>query len=373
MARKKKKSNRFSTIAFGLLVLAAVVAVALLLFMRSDTGTTATENALGSLLAPVQDAFSRVTGFFGELTSGARNYQNMLSENQANAREIEELKIQLTALEEAGKENERLKALLDAQEANESLDPIYARVIARDPGVWFNTFSINRGTLDGIAVNMAVITGDGLVGRIIEVGLNYAKVLSIVDARSSVSCMVERTRDNGIMNGDNGTNPDVAECTMQYLPSINDIMPGDKILTSGIDQIYPKGLTVGTVTSISRQADSVTGQSIVVSPSVDFLHLEEVLVLRLLIETNEALPVVPTPTPYPTAEPTPEPTPIANPEDIDLSDENTPWSRPTVMPNADVAVPDTQPTPTPVPTVDPATLLPEDAWALEATPTPGAE
>ena len=84
---------------------------------------------------------------------------------------------------------------------------------------------------------MAVVNGDGLVGRVYEVGVNYSKVLTIIDPRSKLGCLVQRTRDNGILAGGVSDTDDTAECTVNYLPNVNNIMPGDVIVTSGTDQI----------------------------------------------------------------------------------------------------------------------------------------
>ena len=160
----------------------------------------------------------------------------------------------------------------------EELDPIYARVIARDPGQWFDTFSVNRGTNDGVSVGMAVVTGDGLVGRVYEAGLNYAKVLTIIDSRSAVSCLIERTRDNGICHGSLYVYDNDEMLRMNYLPDGSEINTGDRVITSGLDGVYPKGLLIGTVRSISR----TTGEDdryVVLTPAVDFAHIEEVLIM----------------------------------------------------------------------------------------------
>ena len=91
------------------------------------------------------------------------------------------------AMAEVELENERLSRLLGAQDTYAALDPVYARVIARDAGEWFDTFSINKGTSDGVIVGMAVVSADGLLGKVYEAGLNYAKVISVIDSRSSVA------------------------------------------------------------------------------------------------------------------------------------------------------------------------------------------
>jgi rod shape-determining protein MreC len=117
---------------------------------------------------------------------------------------------------------------------------VYARVIGRNPGVWFDTFSINVGSVNGITTNMAVITGDGLVGRVYEVGANFSKVLCLIDSRSAVACLIERTRDNGVMRGKVETWSETPECNMYYLPAVSDVAPGDVVLTSGVDTLFPR-------------------------------------------------------------------------------------------------------------------------------------
>ena len=269
------------------------------------------------------------------------------------------LKLQVQALEEEALENERLKELLEAKERYESMDPVFAYVIARDPGIWYNTFSINRGTQDGIQVDMAVVTGDGLVGRVMEVGLNYAKVLSIIDTRSGVACLIERSRQQGVMRGQVTDESQTQECYMYHLPKVNNIAPGDVVLTSGEDAVFPKGLKVGTVASVSRQS-GLSDQYIVVVPSVDFQHIEEVLVLRTApVDSGEALEPLPTPTPRPTPEPTPTPTPSGEEgQEVDPDDQNWYYPTPRSTQAEDL---DVQASPTPSPTPDP-NAPPEDAW-----------
>jgi rod shape-determining protein MreC len=247
-----------------------------------------------------------------------RDYDKLEDDYEALSVENQQLSLQLQSAQEAIRENERLQAALDAKSRYEALDPIFARVMAREPGQWFETFSINRGNADGVAACMAVVNGSGLIGRVYEAGMNYAKVICIIDSRSAVACMVQSTRDNGIMRGRVAATSNDAECFVYYLPNLNSIMPGDSVITSGTDSLFPKGLHIGSVTAVSMDAGS-EGSYAVVTPSVDFRHLEEVFVLREVIETDsdENLPAMgrsaqtggATATPAPNATPTPSPTP----------------------------------------------------------------
>lgn len=360
--RKRKKTNsKTGNIIFGVLVFVIVVGGALFLFFQTEGGTTAATNALGSIITPIQEGVTRATAGIRNAITGVGRYREMSLQNQEYSRKIQELELEISTLEEAAKENERLLTLLDAYEHLEDEDPVYARVIGKDPGVWFDMFTINKGTNDDISVGNAVMTGDGLAGRIVEVGSNYAKVQSITDSRSSVACLIERTRDNGTMRGTADTASQARECTMHYLPSLNDIVPGDRVITSSTDRVYPKGLNVGVVSAVSRES-GVSDQYIIVTPSVDFLHIEEVLVLRKEVESeSSALSALPTSSPKPMPTSNPTATAASSSSQSSGQDENEPWSRPTVMPDEQENVPNNAPKTQS--TAVPDYQVPEDEWA----------
>lgn len=356
--RREQRSRTLRRILFTLLAVAAVGATVFFLVLRRGTQISIAENAIGSLFSPVQNAFTTATRSVRDFFGTWRNYNQLQAAYDDLYYEKQSVDLQLASAEEAMAENERLKSLLDARSRYESLDPVYARVIARDPGRWFDTFSVNRGSANGITVGMAVCTGDGLVGRIYEVGLNYAKVLTVIDPRSAVACLVSRTRDNGVMRGQIAESAASPDCYVYYLPNVNNIVPGDSVITSGTDSLYPKGLAIGEVTAVSREAGS-EGNYVVVSPYADFQHIEEVLILREVIETDsEVLPAVATPTPRPIVTPTPTPIPAG------LSPDDTPqatigageWQMPTPTPAAEPGIATTY-APTRYET------LPEDSWA----------
>ena len=330
----KIKSNKLRRVLFAILVILIVAVTISFLMMRGGGQISIFENALGSLITPVQNAFHTVADKARGLVSNFRSYGALQEEYEAIAFENEQLRMELVSAEEASQENERLKGLLEAQDTYESLDPVYAKVIARDAGPWFETFSLNRGSNAGVSAGMAVVNGDGLIGRVYEVGLNYSKVITIIDTRSAVACLMQRTRDNGVMRGQISDASSSAECFVYYLPNVNSITPGDVVVTSGTDSLYPKGLKIGTVSALSLDAGS-EGTYAVVSPSVDFQRIEEVFILRTVIETdNDSLPSVATATvgyqqastPKPGSTPTPEPT-----NELEF------WSYPTATPEVEVS------------------------------------
>ncbi|NLG25684.1 MAG: rod shape-determining protein MreC [Clostridiales bacterium] len=367
-AAKGKRRPRRGRLAFSVLVGLATAAVIFFIWARSQGELSVTENAAGSLIAPIEGALGGAIDWGRDWVHDLRNRAGLRAELEEAQLTIETLKYRVSQLEEASAENQRLNELLDAKSRYQAVDPVYARVIARAPGAWFDVFTVNRGTLDGVDTNMAVITGDALVGHVFEVGLNYAKVRTIIDARSAVAGLIERTRYNGVMRGQLGADSENPRLHMYYMASTSDVRPGDRVLTSGEDELFPKGIPVGTVQEVSRRSDEAD-QYVVVAPLADFTRLEEVLVLRQLAEAadNQPLPRLPDPTPrpLPSASPSPEgslapgevtPTPVPS---GDL------WSFPTVMPTSDMPSEINGATQAPTPSTTPAPTpgIPEDMWA----------
>ncbi len=353
---RKARGSAIKRVLFTLLVLAAVgVAVGFLMF-RSTNGVSIFENAVGTVFSPVERAFASAAGWVKDFFTNWRDYEKLEDEYELLEMENEELSLRVSAVEELEQENARLSALLDAKDTYDSLDPVYAAVIARDPGQWFDTFTINRGTSDGVTEGMSVVTGEGLVGYVYEAGLSYAKVMTVIDTRSAVACLVQRTRDNGVMRGEVTESSNSAECYVYYLPNVNNITPGDVIVTSGTDSLYPKGLAIGEVTAVSQETSS-DGSYVIVSPYVDFRHIEDVLVLRTVVATEEQLPVVATPTPAPYVTPKPTAAPAnADGSTVSPDESGGAWSYPTVTPTA-------SPEPSASSEPDQIEILPEDVWA----------
>lgn len=360
--RRAQLSKRIRFAVIGVLLAALIIGAMYFLLNRDESRVSVVENGIGSIAAMVQNGVTGAIDGVKDFASYIGDYGEYSAEMEELQRANDTLTIRLQDANQAITENERLQTLLDAKSQYDALDPVYARVISRTPGAWFDTFSVNRGTLNGVSVGMAVITADGLVGRVYEVGLNYAKVLTIVDSRSAVAMLVERTRDNGIMRGVVTSASENAECYVYYLPNVNSIIPGDTVITSGMDTIYPKGIPVGVVTEVSREVDSAN-QYVVVQPFVDFAHIEDVLILREIVESDkDTLTAVPTPTPRPILTPTPGPTDESGNAvtgDDQTGDEN--WVRPTMPPMEGWAP---EATVEPIATIAPVNMaIPEDGWA----------
>lgn len=353
LSRQKARKRRY--MIYSILVTVVTVSILYYLVSRPSGDISIVENGAGTVFTPLQRGVRTVTAFF-KSWFGIGGSENLEEEVEKLRIENELLNIRLNGLTEVEQENERLQVLLNAREEYESLSPVFAQVIAKDTGIWFDTFTINRGQNDGIMTNMAVVNADGLIGRIYEVGMNYAKVLTIIDPRSSVAALIGRTRDNGMMQGITTNSNETVECYMYYLPNIANVRVGDDVFTSGLDSLFPKGLKIGSVIAISREADTLDKYA-VVAPAADFSSIEEVFVLRQVVQTiNEVLPSVPTATPRPivTAVPT-NTTSIYQYATQSVYDDNAAWLYPTITPT---------PTTTPDSVVAPSASrkVPEEMW-----------
>jgi rod shape-determining protein MreC len=255
--------------------------------------------------APIQAAIS---WSLEQITSGFENYIYLLSTRREHQKMIEEnrrLLGKIASLREMQQENSRLRKLLDFTSSHQ-LQSVIARVIAKDVSSEFRAVRINRGENSGIRKNMAVITEEGVVGRVLRTTKTTADVVTILDLLSAVDSIVERSRARGIVEG---MTDEV--CQLKFVIRTDDIEPGDLLITSGLGGIFPKGIPVGTVSKANRKAYGIS-QEVEVRPSVDFSRLEEVMVvtdtgmgpsaafneaLNTTLEDNENQTTPPSPTP----------------------------------------------------------------------------
>jgi rod shape-determining protein MreC len=264
-------SARWKPIALFLcLILLALVCTTLK--TRFTSSTSVFESLAMSVVMPLQEAID-------DLAQGVRNfwtsYLDLLHVRAENVRlrqEVDELQGKLYRYEEAVLQQQRLRELL-AFRSQEFPNPVMAEVIGIDPSQWAEAVTVNKGSRDTLRKDIAVVTPQGLVGRTVEVAPHYATVLLITDRRSAVDALVQRTRARGIVVGKSRR-----LCELRYVDFHEDIRPGDMIISSGLGAVYPKGLLIGTVTSV-RQKSYGLFHEVEVKPAVDLIKLEEVLVL----------------------------------------------------------------------------------------------
>ncbi len=263
-----------------LTILAGVVLIVLLVSTSTPLGPlNVVRNILRIPLAPVQKltiaATEKVGGFFMDIASmkEAREENTIMKET---IRILEQRNLEMTELK---RQNEAFKKLLNFQEIYADYGFLGAVIIGKDPGNWFDVFTIDRGMKDSLRPGSGypVIAADGLVGRISNVELLSSNVVSIIDMDSTVSVRVARTRDLLVVRGDILLKAD-GLCRVDYIQPNADIEPGDVLETSGLGKVYPKGIRVGTIDKIIRNEGQFDAYAIM-KPAVDFKRLEEVEVL----------------------------------------------------------------------------------------------
>ncbi len=270
-------------------IIVVIILLVVLVITAGDNNMTGTESLVGRLLAPVQgglySATEAVGNFFSRMFSGS----DLEAQNQELEARVAELEARLQDYSELEQENERLRDLTNFVSENDDLTYVGAKVIGKAYGHWFNIFIINAGLKDGLQVDMPVVTGDGLVGRVVDCAPNWSRVLAIVDSSGGVDAVVERTRDYGIVSGTVSSGEENTLLTLSNLPLDADLVPGDTVITSGLSGIYPRGIPIGLVSEVSSSSDGMSNKA-VITPWVDFEHLEEVLVITTkLVDIEGAL------------------------------------------------------------------------------------
>lgn len=274
-----------------LILLALVVILLVTTIGRRDM--TGLESAVGNVASVPSSGFNRFTYNVGNWFRVVFGISDMQKENAELLARNMQLEGQVASLSEMEQENERLRKLANYVEENQQYDIITARVAGKSPGYWFAGFTINRGRDHGLAPGQVVVDYQGhLIGRIGETGGNWSKVESIIDPNSHVSALVERTRDIIMVRGTASVtgNDDDRLCEGYFIPLDNDLLPGDIIVTSGLDTgdgvLYPKGLVIGEVTSVDVSASSVE-RTASIQPRAQFSSLEEVMVIKGLLENED--------------------------------------------------------------------------------------
>lgn len=292
------------------LVLVIVPVIALNAGGKSPADLHWFDRAAVSISAPVQAAirWSIATSWDGMqsyflLFSTQENNRNLALENRRLLNE-------LASFQEVARENDRLRELVKFNAPLEGRK-VVAQVIAQDVSPEFRMIRINKGSTHGVESGMAVIALEGIVGRVIRTGSDFSDVLSLQDSSSAIDSLLQRNRVRGVVEGLGGQ-----QLSMKYLRRTDDVQDGDVIVSSGIGGLFPKGLTIGKVTSVRKKNFGIT-QTVEVIPSVDFNRLEEVTVIdppKMPLELSTLDPPVKAePTATSDGKPKPEPKKVTAP------------------------------------------------------------
>lgn len=235
------------------------------------------KNIVGTLTMPVRwvattigNAFEGWGKYFGSIKTLDERNQALIDENAA-------LKEQLQNAELLEKENERLRDYLDMKNKYPSFKMEEGMIISHSSGNYITNFTLNRGTLHGIQPNMPVVTKDGIVGYVVEVGLNWCMVSTLIETATSVGAYIPRSEVVGIVSGDYSMRHE-GTCKIGYIDATADVVVGDTVYSSGTGSVYPADLKIGTVTSIEVDEYNRTLVA-TVTPAVDFSSLKWVMVI----------------------------------------------------------------------------------------------
>ena len=257
----------------GVLLLVLITVIA----SGKQLNATLLESAIGVVVTPFQDLTTGISSWVDETITASRNKADLKEENTELKNQIADLLEENRRLAMYEAENAKLSALLKIAQRYPDYESVGANVIAKDPGVWYDGFTIDKGTTSDISANMVLIAPEGLVGKVLESGLTFSKAQSILDSRSSVPAMSVRTGDLGVVKGDYTLSAD-GLCIMEYIDAQAEIMVGDEIVTSHLSDIYPAGLAIGKVLELETDTNGLTKYA-VIQPYVDLKHLDTILVI----------------------------------------------------------------------------------------------
>ncbi|MBE9571365.1 MAG: rod shape-determining protein MreC [Proteobacteria bacterium] len=261
----------FSTIWLWVFIIGSVL---FLLSSNSGLGPTwnPAEQFVIEITAPFQKLIKQTTKSTEELWLNYFRLVDVHQENTQLKNEIHELKMANSRYRELLAAQERIEELLQfKQTINRPV--LAAQVIGLDPTGWFKSVIIDKGKWAGLRLDMPVVNAFGVVGRVVSVSSNYAKVLLIIDQNSAVDCLVQRSRDRGMLKG---LMSEV--CKLDYVAKSNNINVGDIVVTSGLGGVFPKGLPVGRILDV-KEISGELFKDIKIRTAVDFSKLEEVLVI----------------------------------------------------------------------------------------------
>lgn len=268
----------FSRKLKGVLIVAVVLALLVAIAAVVMTGTDAASSAAGSALSPLRTALASLTNRIEQLYDYTQKYDLIVAENDSLKKRISEMEEQIQDTEQLERENERLRELLNLAEAHEDFTFTPAYISAWDGSNWSSSFTINKGTNQGIEEGMCAVTEYGqLVGLVTEVGYSWATVTTILDSASEIGASVASSGYTGVVQGVYQLDGE-GELRMNYISSDAVLTNGDQVITTGSGDSYPKGLILGYISDVGVDETGVAKYA-VLDTAADFSALEQVYII----------------------------------------------------------------------------------------------
>ncbi|MCR5302775.1 MAG: rod shape-determining protein MreC [Lachnospiraceae bacterium] len=287
MARNRSKRNKINIPSrYVLLALSVICIIMMVLSYATDMMSYAPQAVAGYTVIPFQKAISYAGSWLAGRSESIKELEALRVENAELKETVNDLTIKINDLTTDKYELAQLRQLLSLDERYSDYPTVGARVIGKDAGNWYSTFLIDKGTNDGIKVNMNVMAGTGLVGIVTSVGPNWATVRSIIDDDSNISAMVLNTSDTMIVSGDLELYSNGTIKFTELKDDDNVVEQGDQVVTSQISSKYLPGISIGYIEQINSDSNNLT-KSGFITPVVDFEHLDIVLVITQMKQTKE--------------------------------------------------------------------------------------
>ena len=269
----------------GLLILIGICLFLMLLSYFSPSFNSAVRNGINSVLLPMQRGMNKAGSYIFNRIEALRDLQAVQEKNKLLEEELAELRQENAHLKLTENELKELRTLLKMKEQYPEYETLGAHVIGKSSGNWFQSFMIDKGSRDGIQLNMNVMAGGGLVGLVTAVGDGYATVTTIINSGQYVSAMSARSGSNCMVAGDLTLYSD-GLLRLENISLSSDVLTGDKIVASNISDKYLPGLLIGYVETLETDANQLT-QTGTLRPAADFDNLNTVLVFLALKETGD--------------------------------------------------------------------------------------
>lgn len=274
----KKKNQMSHTNRYILLGLSIFCVLMMVLSSFSDKVGGPFKTVANVTVIPLQQGMNQIGGWMGDMKDNFSTMKQLKSENKKLREQVDALTTENNYLQEERYEFERLQELYKLDQNYAEYEKTAAHVIGKDAGNWFGTFTIDKGSKDGIEVNMNVLAGSGLVGIVTDVGPTWAKVRSIIDDSSNISAMAISTSDTCIVSGGMALMGTGQIAFSQMENNDNVVAVGDQIVTSYISDKYLQGILIGSVSEVNVDSNNLT-RSGYITPAVDFKNIQEVLVI----------------------------------------------------------------------------------------------
>lgn len=287
MARNRVRKQKISIPAkYVLLLFTIICLIMMILSYATDLLNGPPEAIAGYTVVPFQKGISYVGSWLFDRSESIKELEALRTENAELKSQVDELTVEVDSLIQDKYELASLRQLMILNERYSEYPTVGARVIGKDAGNWYSTFLIDKGTNDGIGIDMNVMAGSGLVGIVTSVGPNWATVRSIIDDDSNISAMVLNTSDTMIVSGDLELYSDGYINFSELRDADDRVVQGDQIVTSHISSKYLPGILIGYITEINPDSNNLT-KSGYITPVVDFEHMDVVLVITQKKQTKE--------------------------------------------------------------------------------------